>query len=87
MSLRYDGLAMPVQITIDDVPEEVRDELATRAALRRQTLEEYVRCELERMVSRPTVDAWLREVRAGKQAMGRRISAAEILKARDEGRA
>ena len=86
MSLRYDGLAMPVQITIDDVPEEVRDELATRAALRRQTLEEYVRCELERMASHPTVDAWLRELRARKAALGTRVSAAEILRARDEGR-
>ena len=42
---------MSVQITITDVPEEIRDKLARRAALRSQTLEEFLRRELERIVA------------------------------------
>ena len=74
---------MAVQITINNVPESVRDELAARAALKGQSLEEFVRCELERIASRPTMDAWLREVRMRQGAAGTRISAAEVLRARD----
>ena len=46
---------MPVQITIRGVPEEVRDELAMRAAFQRQSMQEFLRCELERIASRPSV--------------------------------
>ena len=54
---------MAVQITIRGVPEEVRDELAVRAALERQSMQEFLRGELERIASRPSVSAWLSEVR------------------------
>ena len=86
MFLRYDSEVMPIQITIDDVPEELRDELAARAALKGQSLEENLRREVGRIASRPSMDAWLREVRARKEALGTRTSAAVILRARDEGR-
>ena len=54
---------MAVQITIRGVPEAVRDELAARAALQRQSMQAYLRSELERIASRPSFETWLREVR------------------------
>ena len=43
---------MPVKITIRGVPEEVRDKIAARAASRRQSMQEFLRGELERLVSK-----------------------------------
>ena len=77
---------MPVQITIRDVPEEVRDQLAVRAALRRQSMQQFLRGELERIASRPSVDEWLQGVRRRKEAAGTRITPSTILRARDADR-
>jgi plasmid stability protein len=77
---------MAVQITIRDVPEKVRDELAARAALQGKSMQEYLRMELERMTARPSVEAWLEQVRKRKRASQTRISTAAILKARDADR-
>ena len=54
---------MAVQITIRNVPEEVRDEIAAKAARQRQSMQEFLRGELERIASKPSIDAWLEEVR------------------------
>ena len=78
---------MAVQITIRGVPEEVRDELAVRAALERQSMQEFLRGELERIASRPSVSAWLSEVRARKAVTGTRVTPAAILEARNADRA
>ena len=77
---------MPVQITIRGVPEEVRDELAVRAARQRQSMQEYLRGELERIASRPSVDAWLQGVRGRKAVAGTRVDPDQILRARDADR-
>ena len=77
---------MPVQLTIRDVPEQVRDELAARAALQRKSMQEFLRCELERIASRPSLDVWLKTVRDRKDAAGSRVDTAEILRARDADR-
>ena len=77
---------MPVQITIRGVPEEVRDELAVRAALQRQSMQEFLRCELERIASRPSVGAWLQGVRDRKAVAGTRVQPSRILRARDADR-
>ena len=77
---------MSVQITIRGVPEEVRDELAARAALQRQSMQEYLRCELERLASRPSIGSWLEGVRQRKAAAGTRVRPASILRARDADR-
>lgn len=77
---------MTVQITIRDVPEKVRDELAARAALQGKSMQEYLRSELERWAARPTVDAWLEQVRKRKRASRTRVSSAQILKARNADR-
>jgi plasmid stability protein len=74
---------MAVQITIRDVPERVRDELASRAALQGKSMQEYLRAELERMASRPSVESWLQQVRKRKRATETKLSAAEIVKHRD----
>lgn len=77
---------MAVQITIRDVPNTVRDELAVRAAFQRQSMQEFLRGELERIASRPSVDAWLQEVRQRKAAMGTHVPTSAILAARDADR-
>ncbi len=77
---------MPIQITIRDVPEKVRDELASRAALQGKSMQEYLRAELERLASRPSVNAWLEHVRKRKRASQTRVSGAQILKERDADR-
>ena len=77
---------MSVQITIRGVPEEVRDELAARAASQRQSMQEFLRCELERIASRPSLYAWLRQVRERKEAAQTRVRPASILRARDADR-
>ena len=77
---------MPVQITIRNVPEEVRDELAARAALKRQSMQAYLRSELERMAGLPSRDTVLAEIRRRVDASGTVITTAEILEARDADR-
>ena len=77
---------MPVQITIRDVEEKVRDELAARAARQGQSMEEYLRAELERMATRPCVDAWLEQVRRRKNAAQTGVPARRILAERDTDR-
>lgn len=77
---------MSVQITIRGVPEHVRDELAVRAASQRQSMQEFLRCELERIASRPSVDAWIQGVRERKAAAGSRVGPSSILGARNADR-
>jgi len=77
---------MAVQITIRDVSEGVRDELAARAALQGKSMQEYLRGELERMAARPSIDAWLEQVRKRKRASQTRVSSRRILESRDADR-
>ena len=77
---------MPVQITIRGVPEEVRDKLAVRAALQRQSMQEFLRGELERIASRPSVEMWLQGVRDRKTTSETRVLTSDILRARDQDR-
>jgi plasmid stability protein len=77
---------MPVQITIREVPEKVRDELAARAALQGKSMQEFLRIELERLAARPSVDAWLQQVRKRKRAAQTRLSSKQILQHRDADR-
>jgi plasmid stability protein len=77
---------MSVQINIRDVPEKVRDELAARAALRGQSMQEFLRAELERIAARPSIDAWLQQVRARKRATQTLVSSRQILESRNADR-
>ncbi len=77
---------MAVQITIRDVPERVRDELAARAASQGKSMQEFLRAALERLASRPTVETWLHQVRRRKRATQTRIGSEQILEDRDADR-
>jgi hypothetical protein len=77
---------MTIQITIRDVSEAVRDELAARAALQGKSMQEYLRAELERLASRPSVSTWLQQVRKRKRAAQTKVSSEQILKNRDADR-
>ncbi len=73
---------MAIQINIRDVPESVRDELAARAASQGKSMQEFLRAELERLAARPSIDAWLQQVRARKRVTQTRISVKQILENR-----
>jgi len=77
---------MTVNITIRDIADEVRDELASRAARRGQSMQEYLRRELEAMAVRPTADDLLERIRQRKAATGTRLDSDDILEARDADR-
>lgn len=77
---------MSVQITIRNVPEEVRDELASRAALRRQSMQEFLREELERMASVPSRETVLERARRRVEASDSKVTSADILEALDADR-
>jgi len=74
---------MSVQITIRDVPERVRQELAARAAAEGKSMQEYLRAALERLAARPTAGVWLAQVRRRKRATQSRVTADQILAHRD----
>lgn len=48
-------------------------------------MQEYLRAELERLAARPSVDAWLEQVRKRKRASQTRVSAGQTLRERDAG--
>jgi plasmid stability protein len=73
-------------ITIRDVPDETRDELASRAALSGRSLQEYVRSQLIEIARRPDPDVLLAQVRDRKGRLGSRLSVESILGHRDADR-
>jgi plasmid stability protein len=77
---------MPVQITVRNVPEQVRDELAARAKRQRQSMQEFLRAELEGIAARPSLADWLDGVEERASVGGRQVSPATILKLRDRDR-
>ena len=83
---REDSLSMTVRITIREVPESVRDELAARAALQGKSMQQYLRAELERLASRPPGETVLERIRERKATVGSRVSLEEVLAHRDADR-
>jgi plasmid stability protein len=77
---------MSVAITVREVPDEVRDELAARAARAGKSLQEYLREMLVDAASRPPVGDVIARARARVLATGARVSAESILSARDTDR-
>jgi len=78
--------AVAVAITIRDIPDEVRDELAARAARAGKSLQEYLRGMLIGSAARPPVDDVIARARARVAATGVRVDAESILSARDADR-
>lgn len=68
-----------VSITIRDVPDDVRDELAARAARAGRSLQEHLRRELIELVRRPEGDELLTRVHLRKERTDSRLDAATIL--------
>jgi len=77
---------MGVAITVRDVPDKVRDELAGRAARAGMSLQEYVRGMLVQSATRPAVDDLIARARSRVEATGVRVDAESILAARDADR-
>lgn len=77
---------MAVAITVRDVPDDVRDELAARAARAHQSLQEYLRSMLIDSAARPPVGDVIARARARVEVTGSAVSAASILAARDADR-
>jgi plasmid stability protein len=77
---------MAVAITVRDVPDDVRDELAARAARAHQSLQEYLRGMLIDSAARPPVGDVIARARARVEVTGSTVSAASILAARDADR-
>ncbi len=77
---------MTVAITVRDVPDGVRDELAARAARAGKSLQEYLRGMLVETATRPSVEDVIARARARVAATGSRVDACSILAARDADR-
>jgi plasmid stability protein len=75
-----------VAVTIRDVPEEVRDELAARAAREGRSLQEYLRSLLMYVADKPTVGEVLSRARARVTATGVRLDPAATVRAKDADR-
>ncbi|HET9080607.1 MAG TPA: antitoxin [Trebonia sp.] len=77
---------MSTSITVRDVPDQTRDELASRAALTGRSLQEYLRAKLMEIASQPDAEALMARVRARKAASASSMPRDRILAYRDEGR-
>jgi hypothetical protein len=77
---------MTVAITIRNVPDEIRDVLAARAAGTGRSLQEYLLFQLTDIASRPSVDDIIARARARTQATGTRLDPHQILADRDADR-
>lgn len=77
---------MAVRITIRNVPETIRNEIASRAAAEGKSMQQYLLAVLERTVAYPCQTKLMERIRERVRASGTRLTAAEIVAARDEER-
>lgn len=75
-----------VAITIRDVPHDVRDELASRAARAGQSLQEYLRELLVATTDKPTVRDVLTRARSRVTVTGTVLDPAAIVAAKSDDR-
>lgn len=75
-----------VSVTIRDVPDAVRAELAARAARAGKSLQEYLRGALVDMAAKPTAEEVLNRARSRVSATNTRLDSAATLHARDADR-
>lgn len=73
-------------ITIRDVPQETRDELAARAARSGRSLQEYLRNELIAIAAHPTAEGVLAQTRDRLRRTGTQLDADTIVSWIHEGR-
>jgi len=77
---------MATNVTIRNVPDDVRDELASRAAMAGRSLQEHLLAELTALARKPSAAVVLARIRARKKATGTKLSGKEILRLRDADR-
>jgi len=73
-------------ITIRNVPNETRDELAARAARSGRSLQEYLRVRLIELAATPDNETLFARVRERLAATGSSVSPEKILEYRDADR-
>lgn len=78
--------AMAISITIRDVPKDVRDRLAARAAREGRSLQEHLRGELIELARQPTVGEVMARAQHRVTASKSRLGAKQILALRDADR-
>jgi antitoxin FitA len=80
-------LAAMAGILIRDVPDDVRAELARRAARKGQSMQEYLKAALVALVAKPDIDEWVEQVRRHREASGfAGLSVEEIVRVQREER-
>jgi plasmid stability protein len=77
---------MSTSITIRDVPDETRDELAARAALSGRSLQEYLRSKLVELTRQPDAETLVERIRSRKIATSSSLPPDRILAHRDADR-
>jgi plasmid stability protein len=77
---------MPISITIRNVPDETRDELAARAARSGRSLQEFLRGALIQIARWPDPMEWVTQVREQKARTGAHFTREEIAEYRDADR-
>jgi plasmid stability protein len=75
---------MAVAITIRNIPDETRDELAARAARAGQSLQEYLRANLIEQASRPTQAEIIARARERAEQLGTVLDVDDLLADRDD---
>lgn len=73
-------------ITVRNVPEDTRNELAARAARSGRSLQEYLRGELINMASKPDMATLVAQIEDRVKRQGTHLSAETILALRDADR-
>lgn len=74
---------MPVAITLRDIPDSVRDELAARAARAGMSMQEFLRAMLIEQATRPTAQDVLARARNRVLSTDSRVPSDATLAARD----
>ncbi|MDN5916990.1 MAG: hypothetical protein L0I76_18100 [Pseudonocardia sp.] len=73
-------------ITVRNVPDHIRDELAARAARSGRSLQEYLLLEFEVLAETPDPDDWIARARSRVAVTGSTVTVEDILDARDADR-
>ncbi len=73
-------------ITVRNVPEDTRNELAARAARSGRSLQEYLRGQLINMASKPDMGTLVAQIEDRVKRQGTHLSAETILALRDADR-
>jgi plasmid stability protein len=71
---------MATSITVRNVSQETHDKLASRAALKGQSLQEYLRSKLDEVANQLDPDEWVEMVRRRTASMESSVTVEKILR-------